>query len=64
MRFTCDGCGNQFRPGNTPEGLPNGVGLVSKSGRTVHLCTTCVMLYPHSSTLRDKIDKIYNGDEV
>ena len=39
----CDKCGNIFISGNTPNGLPNGVGFQMQDGRVITLCQACIM---------------------
>ena len=41
-KIKCNLCGNTFLPGNQPNGMPNGVGLV-KNGITVNVCYQCVL---------------------
>ena len=42
MKFECDNCGKVFMPGNRPDGMPNGIGLVQKDGSIVDICADCI----------------------
>jgi len=42
MIIKCDICGKEFTPGNRPDGIPNGVGIVQKDGTIVNICADCV----------------------
>lgn len=39
----CNICGKEFKAGNKPNGLPNGLGYVLQDGRTVNICYECYM---------------------
>lgn len=39
----CSVCGKKFKPGNKPNGLPNGVGVTLDDGRTANFCYYCIM---------------------
>lgn len=38
----CDSCGKIFMVGNRPDGTPNGVGFMLKSGRKIMVCADCL----------------------
>lgn len=40
--MVCIRCKKEVEPGNRPDGLPNGIGLIIND-RTVVLCTDCVI---------------------
>lgn len=39
----CDRCGKEFRPGNRTNGLPNGLEFLMADGRSVIVCTGCLL---------------------
>lgn len=41
--ITCDECGKEFKPGNRPDGLPNGVGFQLENGQIINICCDCVI---------------------
>lgn len=43
MKLKCDLCGIKFKPGNRPDGIPNGVSFVLNTGKTVTYCADCIM---------------------
>lgn len=43
MKFICNVCGKEFKPGNNPiNGNPNGIGLPLKKGCVFNVCEFCV----------------------
>lgn len=38
----CDRCGKVFTPGNRPDGVPNGVGVMLRNGKQITVCADCV----------------------
>ena len=42
----CDKCKTFFVAGNRPSGVPNGIKMILKDGRTLTLCADCVMAIP------------------
>ena len=56
-KIKCDLCGKTFLPGNKPDGMPNGVGLV-KNRRTVNVCYECICgIGAGNEVLQKKLDK-------
>lgn len=43
IRIVCVMCKKAFIPGTDPNGLPNGVGFRMADGRTVNVCSSCIM---------------------
>lgn len=42
-KLKCFNCGKTFKPGNNPyTGVPNGIGLMSESGKTYTICSQCI----------------------
>ena len=39
----CDRCGKEFKPGNRPNGVPNGVQMKFQNGKTYTLCADCMI---------------------
>ena len=39
----CSYCGKEIQPGNRPDGLPNGLGFVTKDGGLINVCAECVI---------------------
>lgn len=57
-KIKCNLCGKTFLPGNKPDGMPNGVGLV-KNGRTVNVCYDCITcIGAGNEVLQKKLDKL------
>jgi hypothetical protein len=57
-KIKCNLCGKTFTPGNKPDGMPNGVGLV-KNGRTVNVCYECITgIGAGNEVLQKKLDKL------
>lgn len=52
--ITCDECGKKFVPGNTLNGLPNGVTFVLKDGSTYTACCECICKRGMAAELRGK----------
>lgn len=42
MKLICDKCGREFKPGNRPDGLPNGIAFNTVDGEVV-ICTECII---------------------
>ena len=43
MKFICNVCGKEFKPGNNPiSGNPNGIGFPLKKGGVFNICEFCV----------------------
>jgi hypothetical protein len=43
VTLKCDECGKEFKPGNRPDGAPNGIGLKLQNGTVYTICADCVM---------------------
>lgn len=41
----CDKCGKNFKRGNRPDGIPNGIGFQLQDGRVINVCADCVMSF-------------------
>ena len=41
--ITCDECQKEFKPGNRPDGLPNGVGFQLENGQIINICYDCII---------------------
>lgn len=41
--MVCDNCKKSFDIGNRPNGIPNGVGMVTKAGQNIVLCADCII---------------------
>ena len=41
--ITCDKCGKEFKVGNRPDGLPNGVGFQLENGQIINICCDCII---------------------
>lgn len=39
----CNECGEEFTPGNRPDGLPNGIGIQMQDGRIYNICSECII---------------------
>lgn len=39
----CDICETEFQKGHRPDGLPNGIFFLWKSGEVISLCADCLM---------------------
>ena len=39
----CDKCKKFFVAGNRPDGIPNGVKMLLKGGKSITLCSECIM---------------------
>ena len=39
----CDICKKFFLPGNRPNGIPNGVKMIQKNGKSITICSECVI---------------------
>jgi len=56
MKVECDICGAAFKPGNT-DGVPNGIGLVLDTGKTVNVCYKCLIKAPTNEDIIEKLKK-------
>ena len=43
QRIRCDKCGKEFKVGNRPDGLPNGVGFQLEDGSIYTVCADCLI---------------------
>ena len=43
MKIKCSVCGKNFKPGNTSNGLPNGVGFELEDGTMINMCQKCII---------------------
>lgn len=39
----CDNCKKFFLSGNRPDGIPNGVEIIQKDGKSITMCAECVI---------------------
>lgn len=61
----CVICGKEFQPGNRPDGVPNGMGLVAHDKKTViNVCSDCVMKIPKDQSIMDKLQKLMKGEQA
>ena len=42
MKIKCSYCKKTFKPGNKPDGSPNGVAFVDKNGKVINMCHDCI----------------------
>ena len=42
MKIKCALCGKEFSVGNRLDGTPNGLGIVTKSGKQIDVCADCI----------------------
>ena len=42
--MVCDKCKKSFDVGNRPDGIPNGVTLMLRNGKSLTMCADCVMI--------------------
>lgn len=57
MKIMCDGCEAVFKPGNRPDGYPNGVGMKMQNGKLINLCYSCVCKAGRNPKFLDEIVK-------
>lgn len=50
--ITCDCCKKMFMPGNDERGLPNGVGFLMDDGKSINLCSSCIMSSDFEAVLK------------
>lgn len=43
MKIYCEECGKEIKPGNRSDGLPNGLGFITKAGGLINICADCVI---------------------
>lgn len=60
MNIKCDGCEAVFKPGNRPDGHPNGVGMQTRDGKLINLCYNCVCKVGRNPKYLDEIIKYKN----
>lgn len=53
----CDKCGKEFKPGNRPSGVPNGVGFVLADGTEITICAECIESFTTDEG-REWLDKL------
>ena len=55
----CDKCGKSFKPGNQPNGIPNGIAFQMDDGAMVTVCAECVASFATDEGKRwlDKLDE-------
>lgn len=53
----CDSCGKKFKPGNNPEGLPNGIGFEMQDGKIINYCRNCIIEF---GGLKNDFNKLAN----
>ena len=50
----CDDCGAKFKPGNRPDGIPNGMSFIDGQGKHVDVCAKCIINYGRQAKQEDK----------
>lgn len=58
----CVVCGKEFFPGNRPDGIPNGVGFISPTGKMVDICAECVIRTNTDPEVMTKLKKAMEGE--
>lgn len=56
----CEKCEKEFEKGNRPDGMPNGIGFVTKDGKEHILCTDCICKMTEKEM--NEIARKWNGE--
>lgn len=60
----CVICGKEFMPGNRPDGVPNGLGLMAKDGKTIiNVCSECVEKTTEDPSITERLQKLMEGGQ-
>ena len=58
----CDKCGKEFKAGNRPDGLPNGLDFILQNGKRLTMCADCIMKADSEET-RAWLDELLGGEQ-
>lgn len=62
MKIKCDYCGSVFKPGNRPDGYPNGIGFQLEDGHIINLCYHCICNLAVDSKMQKWLEHYKKGE--
>ena len=61
-KIKCDYCGSEFKPGNRPDGYPNGVGFQLHDGSLINMCYHCICILPGDIKMQKWLENFRKGE--